>query len=473
MTTEIDTQDGYSQAWSMSSTDGLQNLLTGMGTTSTKRGNNEFVLSGINDQHSLDAIYRDTWLGQQIVDIPASDATREGRIFNCKDAEEIAKEAERVNDLGAVQEAFSWSRLYGGAVILMLTNQNLEEPLNLDKVKKGDLNKLIVFERYELSTPVINMTNPLADDYLLPSYYTINQGSQRIHWSHFVRFEGKILPRRIRFAQGGWGDSVIRKLAEDLADMIASKNGVAELIQEANVDVIERNGLSSELAGESEKDIMNRYMIFRQMKSLFKISLLDGENETYSRHPASFAGLSDVLNELRVWISGAADIPVTRLFGESAKGLNATGEGDQDNYYDSVKSLQNGQLREAFKVLDEVMVRSAIGNYPEDYEYQWNPLVQQSGSEKANEDFINAQTDRIYLDDAIVTHQQVAMRLQQENRYAITDEDVEALKDFEDEDDNEGFLNGFNIPEDDARTSDPEQPGNPKAAREEEDKPEA
>jgi len=37
--------------------------------------------------------------------------------------------------------------------------------------------------------------------------------------------------------------------------------------------------------------------------------------------------------------SGAADIPMTRLLGQSPAGMNATGDGDMRNYYDRIEAI--------------------------------------------------------------------------------------------------------------------------------------
>lgn len=432
--------------------DGLVNFNTGLGTASSKRANNKYVYSNFINYAELDVAYREDWLARQIVDVPAQDALREGRRFVCADAEEISKVEEMLNVMGQVQECYSWSRLYGGSIIIMITNQDLEQPLNVNRIRKGNLRKLLVFERFELSTPIVNVTNPLADNYLEPEFYQIMGGSQRIHHSHVIRFEGERLPRRIRFHEQGWGDSILRKVMDDLLDVVSAKGGVAELIQEANVDTITRENLANELAGDEEQAILNRFKVFREMKSNHRLSLLDGQ-EQYERKSISFSGVAEVLNELRIWISGAADIPVTRLFGESAKGLSATGEGDLNNYHDSIRSKQTKDLTPKMRQLDEVLVRSALGFFPDDCEFEWNPLTQLSGEEIARQGLANAQTDRIYLDDNIITEAHIARRLQQESVYGITDQDIEELekrvkeqRELLDFTGNEDLLNGFNFP---------------------------
>jgi phage-related protein (TIGR01555 family) len=166
------------------------------------------------------------------------------------------------------------------------------------------------------------------------------------------------------------------------------------------------------------------------MKSLVQMALLDGE-ETYDRKTLDLAGVAPVLETLMTWISGAADIPVTRLFGTSAKGLNATGEGDLTNYFNSIRSKQLTQLDPGLRSLDQVLVRSALGYFPDDYNYVWNPLQQPDSVEMATAGKTRAETDQIYLDAGVIQVSQIQRRLQAEEAYQFNDEDIEELEGLE------------------------------------------
>ena len=49
------------------------------------------------------------------------------------------------------------------------------------------------------------------------------------------------------------------------------------------------------------------------------MGLLDGDEE-FDRKTLNLSGVAPILEIFMTWISGAADIPLTRLFGTSAKG---------------------------------------------------------------------------------------------------------------------------------------------------------
>lgn len=410
--------------------DGLVNVVSGLGTAKAKRSHNFFSYAQLNNWQQLDAAYQTNWLARQIVDVPAEDMCREWRTLKCNDADAIRVEEDRLMIPTMVQEAISWARLYGGGGILMLTGQDLTKPLNVNRIKRGDLKRVIVFDRYDMSAMTLNTWNVLANNYLAPEFYTITGGGQQIHWSHFARFNGARLPRRQMLQTQGWGDSELRKCMDDIMDMVASKDGIAELMQEANVDVIKRDGLSDELASDQDDAITQRYALFSQMKSVIQLALLDGD-ETYERRTLDLGGVAPVIELFMTWISGAADIPVTRLFGTSAKGLNATGEGDLTNYFNSIRSKQLSQLDPGLRVLDEVLVRSALGHWPEDFNYVWNPLAQPNELQIAQAAYSRAQTDQLYLQEGVVQVSQVQRNLQSSEQYNFEDEDIEQLEELE------------------------------------------
>lgn len=406
-------------------TDGLQNVVSGLGTAKAKRSHNTFQYALLNNWQQLDAAYQTNWLARQIVDVPAEDMCREWRSIKSVDADTIRAEEDRLMLPMFTQEALSWARLYGGAGILMLTGQDLTQPLKVNRVGKGDLTRLIVFDRYDMQSMTLNTWDILASNYLLPEFYNITGGKQQIHWSHFARFNGARLPRRQMAVTQGWGDSELRKCLDDIMDIVASKDGIAELMQEANVDVIKREGLSDELASDQEGMIIDRYATFSQMKSVVQLALLDSD-ETYERKTLDLGGVAPIIETFMTWISGAADIPVTRLFGTSAKGLNATGEGDMNNYNNSIRSKQLIQLDPGMRTLDEVLVRSALGHWPDDFNYVWNPLAQPNELAIAQAAKTRAEKDMLYLGEGIIRPSQIQRNLQSSEEYQFSEEDIDA-----------------------------------------------
>lgn len=411
--------------------DGLVNIASGLGTAKSKRSHSQWKYD-VTDWASLDAMYQSNWIARAIVDEWASDAVREWRSIKSGWSEEIESVEKELCVKQHVQEAISWARLYGGAGIVMLTNQDLEKPLQLSKIKKGDLESLLVFDRYDL-TPAgsVDSWDLLSANYMRPEYYTLAGGSQRIHRSHIAFFNGAKLPKRQARINFGWGDSELRRCIEEINDMVSSKGGIAELMQEANIDVVTRTGLTDELTTDQDDSIIKRYELFSLMKSTINMALLDGD-EKLDRQTLNLSGVAPILETFMVWIAGAARMPVTKIFGTSASGLNATGEGDRKNYYDAVRSNQNSDLTISMRQLDEVLVRSATGEFPNDYDYQWNPLEQLDGVQVAQAQLLSMQKHSIALQSNLATRSQIMRVLQSSEEYQYLDGVIDELEKLED-----------------------------------------
>lgn len=415
--------------------DSLSNMVANIGTNRDKRTHNQFGFEFVN-QVELEAAYQSNWLARRIVDKPNEDALREWRAFNGKQAKQIATEERRLGVQQAYLDTCCWADLYGGAALLMVTGQDLGKPLDLDRIKKGGLKNLVVFDRWDIQPMDFNFTDPLASNWMLPEFYMMVNGTQRIHHSHIIRRTGARLPRRMRMFEQGWGDSRLRRCMSDLRDVVATKGGIASLVLEANVDTIKAKGLKAALAGPQCDQITERYRMFGMMKSIVNLGLLDADNEEFERNSISFSGLSSIMEQFMVWTAGAAEMPVTELWGQSASGLGATGDGDLKTYHGTIKGKQDGQMRLDLEALDQVLIRSALGTYPDEIEFEWKPLAQKSSVEEAQEDLADAQADAINIENRIIRPSHAMRRAQTKGRYAITDEQVTTQEQLEKDEDN-------------------------------------
>ena len=130
--------------------DGLVNVVSGLGTQRSKRSHNAFQYDQFTNWPQLDAAFQSNWLARQIVDIPAEDACREWRTIKTDGADDIRREEDRLMVPMQVQEALSWARLYGGAGVLMITGQDLTQPLDVNRIRKGGLQRVIPFDRFDM-----------------------------------------------------------------------------------------------------------------------------------------------------------------------------------------------------------------------------------------------------------------------------------------------------------------------------------
>jgi phage-related protein (TIGR01555 family) len=221
-----------------------------------------------------------------------------------------------------------------------------------------------------------------------------------------VRLLGAALPDDAM--SDGWGDSVLQALLEAIDQATAAAAHIAAMLPEAKQDVISVPGLSQHLSTEDgTRHLTERFAYAARMKGLFGMLLLEGdgrspEGERYQQKQLDFSGLPEVARLFLQVAAGAADIPVTRLLGQSPAGLNATGESDTRNYHDHVAARQAVELTPAIARLDRLLIRDALGRSEPALRYAWRPLAQASEREKAEVGRLKAETAAMLAREGVV-----------------------------------------------------------------------
>ena len=432
--------------------DGLENLVAQLGTEQDKRSHSKFVnnkmLSADGNQDELNAMYRTDWLCGKVVDIIPDDMTREWREFtgdvDPKVVKALEDEEDRLQLSSYFNEAHKWGRLYGGGLIVMSIDdgQTPDKPLDINKIKKGGLRHIKAIDRHRVSNAdIVPIADPMNINFGMPEYYRFNETSVKIHHSRILRFDGISLPFDEFRRNNYWSDSVLSRLYEAVINFNTTGDGAASMVYETNVDIVKVKGLMGYLqTAEGEALLRKRFTMAGMMKSFNSMMLLDNE-EGFESKNNTFAGLPDLLDRFALFLSAASDIPATRLLGSSASGLNATGEGDLKNYYDTVRSTQKKVYKPLLDYFDKIMAKSLGLADDTDMDYDFKSLFQMTPKEMADLQLVNAQRDQIYLDRNVITEEIVAKELKQDGTYTnITDEYLEELEEFE---------NGFDTDTDD------------------------
>lgn len=371
--------------------DKLMNLTAELGTGRDKSSASFYAPSLITDEQLLNA-YRGAWLPRKIIDVPALDATRRWRMWQAE-AEQITLiegEEARLGLRGKIRDLMTKARLFGGAALFLGTDErNVALPLDPPRIARGGLRYLNVFNRRDLQPGEI-VRDPLSPYFGRPEFYSMTAATGaaqvNIHASRLVVLQGATLPddqAQLTASSRGWGDSVLMSLMTAIQQSDNTMANVASLIFEANIDVINVPELMQRV-GESKfrADLLTRFTLAATTKGINGMLLLD-KDETYTRNAAAFGGLPDLMDRFLQAVSGAADIPATRLLGQSPAGLNSTGESDLRNYYDRIQSIQELEIGPAMVVLDECLIRSALGARPPEIHYVWTSLWQPTSAERS------------------------------------------------------------------------------------------
>jgi hypothetical protein len=398
------------------------------------------------DRLQLEAAYRGSWLIGRIVDCVSEDMTKAGVEFLSQmKPEDIKKIQSSISNFGVwhdLANAIKWSRLYGGAIAVMLIDgADYSKPLNIETIGKGKFKGLVVLDRWQIQPTVSELITDLCKDMGKPEYYEVLSGmstlpGMKIHYTRVLRFEGIEMPYYQKLFENLWGISVVERVLDRLIAFDSSTQGVAQLMYRAHLRVIGVDGFREALAtgGAEEDAVLKQFQYIRQMQNNEGITVLDGK-DSFNVHSYSFGGISDILQQFAQQIAGAAETPLIRLFGQSPSGFS-TGDTDLRNYYDHINKEQEVRLRPQIDKLFGVIAKSETGQaLPDDFEYQFVSLWQLSETEKSQIASTDSNTIMAASDSGTIRKSTALKELLQSSRVTgrfsnITDEDI---KDAEDE----------------------------------------
>lgn len=303
--------------------DGLENVLTGMGTSLDKATANHWRHSGKNLDHvQLAARFREDWISQKVCTIVPQDLTREWRKIDTEEGQEADDE---LGISHMFSEAAKWARLYGTSFLVLDLKGagDISKPLNVKRLKAGCINSLQVIDRTRMYPVGPVNYDPMSPHYGMPTHYQMVGSTQPIHCSRFLRFDATNLPLFETWRNQWYADSTLIPL-EDVIDQFHSAAAAASaLCQEALVDVVSIPGLQQILSNPmGEQAIMKRFRTMKQLKSIHKVLLLDS-NETYDTKTMNLNSLRELIWEFLKVVSAACSIPATRFLSASPDGMNA------------------------------------------------------------------------------------------------------------------------------------------------------
>lgn len=430
--------------------DAFSNVLArlGAGTPNLLEGTEYSLQRMSRDFNTLNALYRESWIVRRIIDVIPADMLKNWITITSGLDPDVEKRLSltlrRTQLIDKLKRGMQWGRLYGGALGVMLVKHqgyDLSQPLQLDWIMPGDFAGLLIFDRWNGVNPSSELIEDISDpDYGYPKYYTVTDpaggGSVKIHHSSVIRFTGNTLPFWEEIAEMQWGASVVESIFDELRKRDNVSWNIAQLTFMANIRVLKMQDLGQLLAAtdnESQAELLRTLEAQNMLLNNMGMQVMDAA-DGLETHQYTFGGLADCYQQFIMDISGAAEIPVTRLFGRSPSGLNATGESDLQNYYDMIAEKQESYLRPILNKVLPPFIISTLGSLPDDFDFEFDPVAEPSDKERA--DLAKCGTDNVVAayNAGLISQRTALKELKQQSERTgvwtnITDEDIERASD--------------------------------------------
>jgi len=326
-------------------TDGWVNNLTGLGTDRDKTRGGYFCEGRWLTDPELSNLYTYDDLSGTIVDTFPQEEFRLGfglKGLEPENATEVDRYLRKFNIVQNFLDARIWGRLYGGAVIWIMTTDGAEPEEALDLASIKTVLGLKVIDR-RWCIPIHYYTDGpqtgMPDLYRIQEPHPGGVGATLgvVHESRLIRFGGERTETINKIKRLGWDMSVLVKPFEALRASGETWKAIELLVSDANQGVYKVSRLYEKIAGDLAQgdpsdgnptgggSFLKRVQIMDRVKSVFRAIVLDKDEEDYTRQTQTFTGLPDLSD--RAWgrVAAASKIPVPILRGENPAGLNATG----------------------------------------------------------------------------------------------------------------------------------------------------
>jgi hypothetical protein len=219
-----------------------------------------------------------------------------------------------------------------------------------------------------------------------------------------VAFIGQRPPEGSRYSASSWfwGDPILQSIKQAVANADTASDGFSGLIDEAKIDIIKIPGLVSQAATpEYEERMTRRLAAAAQGKSTWRALMIDADEE-WDQRQITWAGMPEMIFATLQVVCGAADTPITRLLGTSPKGMQSDGGGEERDYQTMVSAKQRVELAPNIEIIDELLIRSALGSRPSDVYYEFAPLKQMDEKDAADIEAKRASTIKTYADTGML-----------------------------------------------------------------------
>jgi phage-related protein (TIGR01555 family) len=415
--------------------DGWYSALTGIGTsTHDKRESHNFMAKCLTYQEAVE-LWRGDDLAKRAIESVPDGCFRQGYEITIADEgnfeelkEDIEEQLSKLKVDAAIKKAMCYERAYGGAAILLGTNdaRSLDKELDITRVTKIEwLNVLEPCEVY----PVSYYDDPMAPKYGEPEYYqlaTFPQTSsmvpaskkkkapnqlnplQLIHESRLVVFEGTRVSRyqsRPGLSGLNWGDSILTYLADVLRDFNIAWHSAGIIVTDFSQAVFSIENLMSLVARDPDK-LQARIQAIELSRSTARAVLVDTK-EKFERQSTSVAGLPDLLDRLSTRLAAAIDMPLSLLMGQSPTNLGADSDSDVRFYYDRIQSYQRDKVGPILKMFAQMIMQGLRKRkLPKKWGIRFHPLWQLTDQQKAEARLAQARVDEIYINMGVLHPQE-------------------------------------------------------------------
>jgi hypothetical protein len=311
--------------------DGLKSMVSSLANSRSASARNRIDSDRLT-WADMNEIYK-TGLGNKIVRLKAGDAVSEGsfEFEKSEDQEFFDKRLARL-----VRRAVKWQLAFGRSVIVIQDYGNtLNSPLPSSLEDKRLLFRPFAGDMVTAYSPNVNLESPR---YMMPEYYYIRGAT--VHHSRVIDFT-YIEPSEWELPLYQYGGiSEFELIYQQLINDGVIERAVPTLLEKSSNFFYKVSGFKDLIRQGNESDVIKYFQLIEDQRSIYGAGIVDSEDEVMSI-AQSFQNLDKADQTSLRRISMVTGISLPRLVGENVRGLNSSGENEQQSDNATINALRN------------------------------------------------------------------------------------------------------------------------------------
>lgn len=364
--------------------------------------------------YQLCALLAQQWLVSRCCLTPAEDSVRNGYDITVNDGTEVPPEV--LDEIRKYDVDFKinknlvqfiqMGRVFGIRIAMFKVESSdpdyYYKPFNIDGVEPGAYKGISQIDPYWI-TPQLSSEaagDPSAIDFYEPTWWTI--AGKLVHKSHLCIYITEEVPDILKPAYIYGGVSIPQKIIERVyaAERVANEAPLLALTKRTdviNVDLAQATAKQANFASRIAQWVFNR--------DNYGVKVL-GLDEKMQQFDTSLSDLDTLIMTQYQLVAAAAGMTSTKLLGTPAKGFNATGELDEANYHEMLRSLQEKALTPLLDRHHELLIQSYIlpkfNIAPFQVKVIWKALDEMTGRERAELVKMKAEAGSMLIDHGVI-----------------------------------------------------------------------
>lgn len=283
----------------------------------------------------------------------------------------------------------------------------------LKEIEKGTLQGFTCIEPYWITPYSWNSTQPERPDFYKPqSWYVLGR---KTHHTRLLTFIFREVPDLLKPAYDFAGISMTQLMMPYVNRWLRTAKSVNDLI-----NIFSIVNLATDLAAmlnvvpADPKSLFTRLKAFVTTRDNKGVIVTNKTTEELSVNDVSLGSLDKLQAQAQEHMATPGRMPLIKFFGITPSGLNASSEGEFQNWYAYVKGMQELGFNKTIQRVLELVQMDLFGTVDEDITHEWQPLFEPTGKELAEIRKSDADRDGVYVDKGVVDPDEVRDKLRKD-----------------------------------------------------------